>query len=233
MNFPEKISLYVFKERKGFTEFVRTVENQEVEDTEMARGKLSVESPYVIAFDPLNGGPEAAEPKSTGKASAKKTRTKKGAAAEETFTGPERSVAGLLTEQLASGAFNNAGKPPRWVTAGVGALIASRVEPRSPYYRRIRAEAVEQATQGWSTKAQEALGNTTKPEYVRAVSFLRGRRLAALERPGCFLDVHAEDAREGEAKLDDAIQGCLGSAAARAFLTATEEFVAGRYGRGR
>ena len=69
---PEKIGLYVFKERKGYTEFVRTVENQEVEAGDEARSKLNVESPYVLAIDPLAGGPEAAP--STTKKSTRRRR---------------------------------------------------------------------------------------------------------------------------------------------------------------
>ncbi len=230
LNFPEKISLYVFKERRGFTEFVRTVENQEVDESEMARAKLNVaESPYLISFDPLNGGPEAAEPKSTGKGSSKKARTKK-AATEEAFTGPERSVAGLLTEQLAAGALANGGKAPRWLTSGVGALIASKIEPRSPYYKRIRAEAADIASQGWVSKAQEALGNQTKPESVRAVGFAVGDFL--LSNDASAFSMFVQKMQEGEAKLDEAIQQCL-NGTRESFLNVTGEFVASRYGSGR
>jgi hypothetical protein len=55
----EKISLYVFKDRNTFVEFVRTGENQDVEADELARARLDVESPYVVALDPAAGGDEA------------------------------------------------------------------------------------------------------------------------------------------------------------------------------
>ena len=84
---PEKIGLYVFKRRKGYTEFVRTVENQEVDNGDEARAKLNVESPYVVAVDPLAG---AAEP--AGSTSKKGGRTKKGG--DDSPGGPERGARG-------------------------------------------------------------------------------------------------------------------------------------------
>ena len=84
-------------------------------------------------------GAEAAAP------TAKKGgRSKK---SDDSFGGPERTLAGLLTEQLAAGALAQAGKPPRWVTMGFAALLASPIERGSPYYRRLRAEAFEQWNQ--------------------------------------------------------------------------------------
>ena len=63
------------------------------------------------------------------------------------------------------------GKPPRWLTLGLGALVASHVEPGSPYYRKIRRDAVEAATQGWTSKANDALGDQETVDVVRAVGF--------------------------------------------------------------
>jgi hypothetical protein len=217
---PEKIGFYVFKQRKGFTEFVRTVENQDADAGEDARAKLNVESPYVLAVDPVAGG---AEPSSS--SSKKGARSKKGA--DDSPAGPERALAGLLTEQLTSAALTGAGKPPRWVTSGVGALLASQVEPRSPYYRRLRAAAYEQCRLDWPTKATEALGDQTKPETVRAVGFAISEWMVTTD---ASVFPHFINAMlEGGEKLDTAIAGCLGGATREQFLATTGAFVAEHY----
>ena len=55
---PEKISLYVFPDTVCYVEFVRSVENREVETGIEGHGRLDVEQPYVAAIDPLNGREE-------------------------------------------------------------------------------------------------------------------------------------------------------------------------------
>jgi hypothetical protein len=221
---PEKIGLYVFKEKRGYTEFVRTIENQDVEAGDEARSKLNVESPYVLAIDPLAGGPEA--PASTAK---KSIRTKKGSL-DDAPGGSERTLAGLLTEQLASGALAQAGKPPRWVTMGVGALISSSVERNSPYYRKLRSEAYNEWSQGWVPKATEALGDQTKPESVRAVGFAIAEWISTAAPDA--LPYFLKGMLEGGEKLDDVIAQCL-QGNREAFLAGSGEFVGANYGRGR
>jgi hypothetical protein len=223
LNFSEKLSLYVFKERRGFTEYVRTIENQEVDASEQARGKLTVESPYIVAVDPLSGQPEPATPV------AKRSRSKK-SSVEEAFTGPERKIAGLLTEQLTSGALNAAGKPPRWLTLGAAAFLASKLEPASPYYRRIRAEAVDQVKQGWARTATEALGDTTKPETQRAVGYAICDWLYSNDANA--FSSFTKGMLEGGPKLDDVLGASTGMDR-EAFLEATNSFVQERYGVGR
>ncbi len=221
---PEKIGLYVFKERRGYTEFVRTIENQDVDAGDEARSKLNVESPYVLAIDPVAGGAEAAQP------AAKKTIRTKKAASDDGLGGPERTLAGLLTEQLASGALAQAGKPPRWVTMGMGALIASSVERNSPYYRKLRSEAYNEWSQGWSPRATEALGDQTKPEAVRAVGFaiVEWISTAAPDALPYFL----KGMLEGGEKLDEVIAQCL-QGNREQFLAGSGEFVGANYARGR
>jgi len=218
----EKVGLYVFKDTKGFIEFVRTIEGQEVEAGEDVRAKLTVESPYLIALDPLAG---AAEP--AGGAARRAGRTKKG---DDGPGGPDRSLAGLLTEGFVAATLAQAGKPPRWLTSGVGALIASAVEPRSPYYRKLRGAAYDLANQGWSSKATEALGDQAKPETVRAVGLTVSEWLAGTD-PALFANfVHGM--LQGGEKLDETIRDCLDGTRPE-FLMATEEFVKTHYGRGR
>ena len=149
----EKISLYIFKDQNSFVEFVRTVESQEVEPGEMARARLNVESPYLVAADPLNGGEETAQ-------TAPKRGSRWGKKADDTLGGPERSLLGLLTEQLIAETANKTGKPPKWVALGLGAFAAHRVESGSPYYRRLQGETLEKrpdrlASQGHRSPRRE------------------------------------------------------------------------------
>ena len=68
----EKVSLYVFNNRKDFVEFVRTVESREVEAGIATTGNLAVPQPYLAALDPQGGkidDPAAAR---------RKPRTRKG-----------------------------------------------------------------------------------------------------------------------------------------------------------
>ena len=214
----EKISIFAYKEQKGFTEFARTIENRDVEPGEEARAKLDVETPYIFALDPAAGGPEP----STAGASKKGGRSKK----DDAPAGPSRTLAGLLTEQLASATIAQAGKPPRWVSAGVGAWVASGVEPRSPYYRKLRADAFELCKENWPAKATEALGDQTKPESVRAVGFALVEWLATVN--GSALPPFVQGMLAGGEKLDDVIGSCLNGARAD-FLETSGSWVAENY----
>ena len=77
---------------------------------------------------------------------AKKSKGSKKSAEDTGGGGPERTLAGLLTEQLAAASVAHAkgSKAPKYVSLGVGAFLASKVEPRSPYYDHLRAEAFQQ-----------------------------------------------------------------------------------------
>jgi mono/diheme cytochrome c family protein len=65
LNGPEKLSLYVFNDRTQYVEFVRGLENRDIEMGIEAHANFGVESPYIAAADPLGGarrpvaGPEA------------------------------------------------------------------------------------------------------------------------------------------------------------------------------
>jgi Planctomycete cytochrome C len=222
LNPAEKISLYVFKDTIPFVEFVRTNENQEVESGEQARAKLGIETPYIVAIDPAMGGEEVAQ-----------TPTKKGARgkkkAEESAGGPERTLAGVLTEQLVAAAANKAGKPPRWVSLGLGAFTASHLEPSSPYYRNLRKETAESFRIGWQAKAQEALGGEGKLETTRAIGFSLFEWMAA-NAPSQVVANFVQVMLEGQAKLDDAIGNCL-NLNRQEFLDGSGLWLSERYGR--
>ena len=216
----EKISLYIFKNQNTFVEFVRTIENQEVEAGEQARAKLNVEAPYLAAVDPANGGEEVPMPKKGAK------KSKKG---DDSLGGPERSLLGLLTEQLVTGAANRANKAPRWVALGLGAYASSLVEGGSPYYRRLRAETLENVRIGWQVKATEALGGQASTDTTRAIGYSLFEWMAANGSPSAmngFLKVMLD----GGNQLDDAIMNCLGLNREQ-FLEASGGWFAERYRR--
>jgi mono/diheme cytochrome c family protein len=218
----EKIGLYVFKDNVSFVEFVRTVENQEVEAGEQARAKLTVESPYIVAVDPAGGNEEA--PITPAKKGVRKKKT------EESPTGPERTLAAVLTEQLVTATANRAGKPPRWVSLGLAAFLASHVDsPSSPYYRRLRVETAENIRIGWQPKANEALGAEGKLETTRAVGFALFEWMSA-NAPAAALASFVRTMLEGQAKLDDAIGSCL-YLNRQEFLDGSELWLSEHYGR--
>ncbi len=219
----EKIGLYVFKDNNAFVEFVRANENQEVEQGEQARGRLNVESPYLVAVDPANGGEEAALTAAARKGARK---SKKG---DDSASGPERTLAGVLTEQLVAAAANQAGKPPRWISLGLGAFVASTLEPGSPYYRRLRATTLESAQIGWVPKASEALGGQGKLESTRAIGFSLFEWMAA-NAPKAALTNFVRTMLDGQDKLDDAIGFCL-ELDRQTFFNLSEQWITERYGR--
>jgi len=219
----EKIGLYVFNETNPFVEFVRTNENQEVEAGEQARAKLNVDSPYLVAVDPSAGGEEAAQALAPRKGARKKK------AAEESPGGPERTLAGVLTEQLVAAAANQAGKPPRWLSLGLGAFVASQLEKGSPYYTRLRAETAENVRISWTPKANEALGGEAKVETTRAVGYSLFEWMAA-NWPAASLTNFVHVMLEGQGKLDDAISGCL-DLNREDFLNASGAWFGEHYGR--
>jgi hypothetical protein len=220
LNPVEKIGLYVFKDSAAFVEFVRANESQDVETGELGRSKLTVDFPYLVALDPALGGEEmVATPK-------KSSRKKKG---EDSPTGPERTLAGVLTEQLVIGASNKVGKPPRWVSLGFGAYLASKLEPSSPYYRSLRHEAAESFRLGWQAKANEALGGEAKVETTRAIGFGLFEWMTANAAPAAvanFIQVMLD----GQGKLDDAIGNCL-YLNRQEFLDSSGLWLAEKYGR--
>jgi mono/diheme cytochrome c family protein len=222
LNPTEKIGIYVFKEPAQFVEFVRSIENADVEMGEMARAKLTAESPYVVAVDPAHGGEEASSTPAR-----KGVRGKK--KADESAGGPERSLAGILTEQLVVGAAAKAGKPPRWVSLGLGAFMASHLEPGSPYYRGLRRETAESFRIGWQAKANGALGGEEKTETIRAVGFSLFEWMSANVPPSTVAGF-VQAMLDGQGKTDDAIAECFGGTR-QEFLDHSGLWLSEKYGQ--
>ena len=158
VDWPEKVSIYAFSTRKDFIEFIRTVESRaEVDAEEFTSARFSVPQPYVAVVDPQGGKKD--EP-GAGK---RKTRSRRG---EDRLAdaSADRGLPGLITESFGAAAVQSAGNPPRWLASGIGTYLASKVEPRSIYYRQLRQTAFSNFQQGWPTRANEALG-ASRPDH--------------------------------------------------------------------
>ncbi|MHC5540477.1 c-type cytochrome domain-containing protein [Singulisphaera rosea] len=156
----QKIGLYVFNDRPSFVEFARSVENRDVEATEQGSVDLSGSEPYIVVIDPLGGREGSAT------ATAKKGRAKR-----DDSGGPDRSLAGLVTDYLANGMIRRSEKAPLWLGYGLGAYFGSRVDPRSPFAGRLKRNLYQQIELGWVSKANDALGGDSKVEDIRAVGY--------------------------------------------------------------
>jgi hypothetical protein len=220
----EKVSLYVFNSHNDFVEFVRTIENREIDASVVASGQLSIPQPYVTAVDPQAGKKdEPAMPR-------RRVRTRK---AEETVPGStaDRTLAGLLTERLGEATVLSNGKSPRWLAAGLGAFLASRLEPKSAHYQKLRELALEKYKQGWEVKATDVLGEGEQVSSLetRGVGFAVVEALiSSADLRGSF-PAFAQGMSKGAEKLDDVLTETY-NATREQFLARTGDWVAGRYG---
>jgi len=219
----EKVSLYVFNDRKDFIEFARTIENREIDRSVSSSGHLTGPQPYIVVIDPLAGKKE--EPSASGRRPRGKRVEEK-----ETAAGPDRTLAGLLAETLGEATVAAQGKSPRWLASGVGAFLSSQAEPRSPYHQKLRDLAREQYNQGWPSKATEALGegDQVSAEEIRAVGFAMVEFLTT-EFRGSF-PAFAQGMRKGKEKLDDVLKEVYRSDRDE-FLIQSGNWVALHYGQ--
>ena len=215
----EKASVYVLNDASSFNEFVRVIEAREVESGETTSAKFTGPQPYVVAVDPLGGRDEpATAPKRGGRG-----RSGDGASAG-------LSLGGVLTEPFAAGVLSRAGKPPRWLTLGLGSYLASKADPKSPYFQKLRSRALDLCQQGWATRASDALGDATKTEDVRAVGFAVVEWLNATDRS--LLPIFAKGMLGGGQNLDAVIEQVL-QGNRDEFLAGSGTFVSTHYGPGR
>jgi mono/diheme cytochrome c family protein len=223
LDWGEKGSLYVFNDAASFNEFVRAVETREVEPGDVATARFNVPEPYVAVIDPLKGRDEP-----PGSSSKRAGRARKGD--DASAGGTERSLSGLLTEQFVVGVMNRAGKPPRWLALGLGAQLASRVEPRAVYYQKLRRQAFDLFNQGWPSKANDALGGETKTEDVRAVGSALIGWVNSVD--GSALPALAQGLLAGGEKLDEVLGSVL-NLNRNQLLEASGVYVMQTYGQGR
>lgn len=219
----EKLGLYVFTSKSDLVEFARTVESRDLAADEGATARMAIEHPYVAAYDPSGGRKEEPVPKKT------RSRSKRGGDAGLGGE-PERSLAGLVVEAFATGYVGSAGKAPRWLSRGLGAYLASRVEPRSLYYRQIRQTALTNHEQGWTTKALAALGDTdqTTSSDVQAVGFAIIEALASTSYSR-GLSAFVSGVVKAPEKLDDVLASVY-RLTRETFLEETGGWVGMKYG---
>jgi hypothetical protein len=220
----EKVSLYVFASRNDFIEFTRTVEGRDIEGDAASTARLAIPQPYIAVVDPAGARKE--EP-----AGSKRKGRPKRASDGEADSGSERTLGGLLTEALGSGAVSAAGNPPRWLVLGIGSYLGSQVEPRSNYYARLRQTALANFEQGWISKANEALGSTDQisSDALHSIGFALVEAMLKSEmqpRFGAFVN----GMLQGGEKLDEML-GKVFEGTREEFIEDTGNWVAKRYGR--
>ena len=193
----EKASLFVFPNAATYVEFVRAMENRDIEAGDVGSAKMTIPQPYVAVVDPT-GGRDEPSTASPGTAPKKGARGKKGLDDEGST---ERSLASVLGEQFVIGAAGRAGNCPRWLSLGLGSFLISRAEPRA--FNAVRAEARRLFDRGWTSKAQDALGDEGKIEEVRAVGFAILEYLYAADRR--VIPAFVQGMLEGGKNLDDVL----------------------------
>lgn len=223
----EKVSLFVFNDAAAFSEFVRSIEQRDAEPDDPGTSRLTIPQPYVAVVDPLGGRDDPGGTASAGARKAGRSRKGSSSADDAPPGGATRTLPGVLTEQFVIGTAGRTGKPPRWLSLGLGAMIASRVEGRSPYYQKIRRDAYQLWELGWQSKAQEALGDATKTEDVRAVGFAVLEWLSSVNRS--VIPPFINGMLAGGDKLDDVIANVLNGTREQ-FLANSGEFVGTRMG---
>lgn len=226
---PEKISVYVFNDAKGYAEFARGVEMREVDltsDDDRVHANLTIEAPYLVALDPLKGGPEpAAAP-----APKRSSRYRKKAAEASALSEPRaaRSLAGLLAEQFTVGTLARSENAPRWLVTGLGAYVANVVEPRSPYISSLRRDIASRTDQGWTTKTRALLAGQGEPEEIRSTGFGLIEFLSVNSRP--FVGPFVRGVEKDPKEFDQLIRKGLGADPA-AFFDAWGLWTARNYPR--
>jgi len=224
-DWPEKLSVYVFVNKKDFIEFVRSVENRDLEADEVTTAKLMVPQPYVAVLDPPGGKKEEPAPR-------KKGRGKRGEGKESESSVSDRTLIGLLAESVDSAVVAAAGNPPRWLSKGIGSYLAAHVE-RSPYYNQLRQAALANFDQGWLTRANEALGGAEQiaPGDLHAIGFgfVEAMMSTALKN-GFSAFVHGM--LEGQGKLDDVLKEVYEGATREDFINDVGEWMVTQYRNG-
>ena len=110
--------------------------------------------------------------------------------------------------------------------------MAAQVEPRSPYYQKLRETARDKYNQGWPTKATEALGEGSQvsAEDLRAVGFAIVECLMSPTLPAVVPGLRqGHGGGQGEARRR-ASRTSIG-ATREDFLNNTGDWVAERYGQ--
>jgi len=222
-NWSEKVGIYVFGIRKDFIEFVRSIENRELDPDEVTTANLTIPQPYIAVVDPSGGQKD--EPGAT----KRRPRPKRGEEGAPAGAGSDRTLAGLITESVGSAAVKSAGNPPRWLASGIGSYLASRVEPKSPHYSQLRQTAFANWQQGWATKANEAMGGSEQitNDGLRAIGFALVEAMMSEMRSG--FPAFVSGMLQGGEKLDDVLEKVY-HGSREDLINGTGEWIGARYG---
>ena len=87
---PEKLSVYVVKDANTYTEFVRSVEQREVEMGADGHARFNADAPYLVVIDPLAGGDEPAATPGTPKKATRKKNANDFDTGGAGYRGPDR-----------------------------------------------------------------------------------------------------------------------------------------------
>ncbi len=226
-DWPEKLSLYVFANKKDFIEFVRSVETRDIETDEVTSAKIMIPQPYVAVLDPGAGRREEPAPRKRAPG-----RARRGEARESEGPGSDRTLIGLLAESVDSAVVASAGNAPRWLSKGIGSYMASHVE-RSPYFNQLRQAALANFDQGWPTKANEALGGAEQvaPGDLHAIGFAFVEAMMSSDLRAGF-SAFVGGMLEGQGKLDEVLKEVYAGATREDFINDTGEWMVMRYRSG-
>jgi hypothetical protein len=221
LDWPVKTSVFVFNDAASFVEFVRTQENRELDGGGMGTASFAGKEPYIAVVDPLGGREESGS-----SAGARKPgRARRG----DEDANSERNLAGLLAEQLAMGVLKNEKNAPSWLCLGMGAYFAGALDPRSTYIQKLRSTAAAQYQQGWTARANDALGGQLKTDEIRAIGFACVDWMAHDPQARRSFPAFVRGMiTEGGPKIDEVLQRVFG-ARRQDFLYSSGEWAA-RYG---
>jgi mono/diheme cytochrome c family protein len=227
LDWAEKPSLFVFNDAASFVEFVRSQESREIEPTVVGTANFGAGGPYVAVVDPRGGREEAAESSSGAR---KPPRSKRG---NDESAGVERSVGGLLAEQMVAGVMRNEKNAPGWLCMGLGAYFGSAIDPKGPLTQKLRVAAAQEAQQGWTARANSGLAGRLKDDDTRVIGYAivdwmsHDPRTRALFGP-FVLELLAE----GNDKLDQVLEQVF-HGRRQDLLGYSEQWVVGHYGKAR
>ena len=150
----EKVSLYRLLQSERFHRVRPDGGDERSRSRHAVVGEAVGPQPYLAVVDPRGARRRSRRPASG------RARSKRGDEKDVDSAGADRSLAGMLTEALGTAAVASAGKPPRWLA--LGSVLTWR--PRSSRGASITSNCVKPpspiSSQGWETRANDALGGT-------------------------------------------------------------------------
>ncbi len=230
LDWAEKTSLFLFSTPSSYVEFVRSLENREVEAGESGTASFKEKEPYIAVVDP-RGGRDDSAPSST-PAAHKPSRSKRGSSGGG--NGTPRSVEGMLAEQLVVGVLNGDKQGARAGLAGAGAGSVVRGGVRSSQ-RLPAAHALDGGRSlraGMDPPGQRRARRPASPRRDPAVGLAIVEWLTNDREMRPLFPAFVQGLIEGgPAKLDEVLQNVYRGLREN-FLATSGEWVATHYGAG-